>query len=147
MSETDVQQPELKQKLASLYSYLSKHLGIQEAPNVVLSKNKENADKEELGLTGYYDHVTKTIKVFTTGRSPSDILRSFSHEIIHHWQNEHGMLDQQGEKSAIHYAQEDPNLRKREYEAFLYGSILFRDWQDFHRYGPAKIENSLPNIV
>jgi len=137
----------LKQKIASLYSYLNNHLGIKEVPKVILTKSKKNADKEELGFTGNYDSSTKTIKLFVTDRSNSDILRSFSHEMIHHWQNEHGTLTQPSGNTSDHYAQEDPSLRKREYEAFLYGSILFRDFQDLNRYGPSKVENPLPKIV
>jgi len=137
---------QLKQKIALLYLYMNKHLGFREAPRVILTKSEENANKQELGLTGYYNPQDKVVKLFITNRSISDCLRSASHELVHHWQNEHGMLNAM-ENSNGHYAQEDPNLRKREYEAFLYGSILFRDFQDEKRYGPSKVNNPLPKIV
>ncbi len=140
----------LKQKLASLYSYVSRRLGILEIPNVILSKDKNNAENA-FGLTGYYDHGTKTIRIYITDRLDTDILRSFAHEIIHHWQNERGTL-QSKENASVptdhdtvpHYAQNDTWLRKREMEAYLFGNILFRDWQDENRNGPSKNVPFLP---
>jgi len=135
----------LKQKIASLYSYLSNHLRILEVPNLIFSK------KNAFGLTGYYDHGTKTIRIYITDRLDTDILRSFAHEIIHHWQNERGTLQSNKNTSMPtnhdtlpHYAQNDMWLRKREMEAYLFGNILFRDWQDENRNGSPKITPFLP---
>jgi len=135
---------DLKQRLASLYSYLSKHLGIQKAPSkVTFTNSKENA-ANPFGLTGYYDPDTTQIRLYITERHDTDILRSFAHEVIHHWQNERGTLTRQDEGSSGHYAQHDPNLRRREMEAYLFGNILFRDWQDENRYGAPKVQPTLP---
>ena len=133
---------DLKKRLASLYSYLSKRLGIKESPKVVFSTDKKNSENP-FGLTGYYDQAGKKIKLFTTDRHNTDILRSFAHEVIHHWQKERGTLTQQNGNSTG-YAQNDPNLRKREMEAYLFGNILFRDWQDENRYGIPKVQPFLP---
>jgi len=140
--------PEFKQKLASLYSYLAKHLGVKEVPQVVLTKNKQNSENP-FGLTGYYDHNTKTIRLYITDRHDTDILRSFAHEVIHHWQNENGTLHPGGTQTETpaHYAQNDPNLRKREMEAYLFGNILFRDWQDEQRYGPPVSPPLMPQPI
>ena len=89
--------PDLKVKFASLYAYLSRHLGITEPPKLVLTKNEENA-KNPFGFTGYYDHETKTIRLYVTGRHDTDVLRSFAHEVIHHWQNLRGTLHPKGEE-------------------------------------------------
>jgi len=136
---------ELKQRLASLYTYLSKHLGIKEVPKVVFTNDKKNAE-DPLGLTGHYDPQQKSIHVHIAERHDNDILRTFAHEVIHHWQNERGTLTQQrANEPSGHYAQEDPNLRKREMEAYLLGSLLYRDWQDEQRYGPPKSPPVLPS--
>jgi len=135
---------DLKRRLASLYLYLSEHLGIQAPPSkVTFTENKENSSNP-FGLTGYYDPATKQIRLYITDRHDTDILRSFAHEVIHHWQNERGTLTKQNEQSKGAYAQEDPNLRKREMEAYLFGNILFRDWQDENRYGPPATPPVLP---
>ena len=139
---------ELKLKLASLYFYISKRLGIKETPKIKLTNSQKNADKKIKGLTGYYDHTTKTIKVYITERHEIDVLRSFCHELIHHFQNERGILNsnKSSNNNQQHYAQNDLHLRKMEYQAFLLGSILFRDWQDQQKYGHLKIEPPLPVI-
>jgi len=138
--------PELKRQLGSLYMYLAKHLGIRQPPaKIIFTKNQKNADNP-FGLTAYYDHKEKTIRLYITDRHETDILRSFAHEVIHHWQNERGTLNPPGKPEPVqkHYAQSDPNLRKREMEAYLFGNILFRDWQDENRYGAPATPPVLP---
>lgn len=145
--------PELKQMFVSLYLYLSRRLGLKEPPSkVTLTKSKENSDNP-WGLTGYYDHTNKTIRIYVTDRHNIDILRSFAHEVIHHWQNERGTLHPEEKTNKElpvnndtdpHYAQINPWLRKREMEAYLFGSMLFRDWQDENRDGPPAVQPFLP---
>lgn len=148
--------PEFKQKLASLLTYLIKHLQLREPPaSLKLVNSKKNADNP-FGLTGHYDHDTKKITIYITDRHDTDVLRTFSHEVIHHWQNERGVLhpeDKHPDRTAEvefdnsakpHYAQNNSWLRKREMEAYLFGCILFRDWQDEQRMGPPQREPFLP---
>lgn len=144
--------PEFKEKLASLLTYLTKHLQLKESPaSLRIVNSKKNADNP-FGLTGHYDHTTKKITLYITDRHDTDILRTFAHEIIHHWQNERGVLHPEDGKSSEttsndakpHYAQNNMWLRKREMEAYLFGCILFRDWQDEQRMGPPPQEPVLP---
>lgn len=123
--------PELKQNLASLYSYLSKYLGIKTIPRLVFRNNKENSN-DMLGFTGYYDSANKTIVLFSTDRHPKDILRSFAHEVIHYFQDLKGTLPHD-QKLSSGYAQNDPHMRKMEMHAYLFGNILFRDWSDMYK--------------
>jgi len=134
---------DLKQRLASLYSYLSKHLGIKQVPKVVFTKDKKNAE-DPFGMTGHYNQEDNSIHIHILDRHDTDILRTFAHETIHHWQRERGTLSPQNGESSGHYAQEDPNLRRREIEAYMLGNILFRDWQDENRMGPPKVQPFLP---
>lgn len=146
-----VTSPEFKQMLGSLCAYLCKQLGIKKTPSLKILDSPENS-KEKFGYTGYYDHKTRTITLYVTDRHDTDVLRTFSHEMVHHWQNERGTLhpEDRGVKMPMdntdgeHYAQHNPWLRKREMEAYLYGCLLFRDWQDEQRYGPPKTPNTLP---
>lgn len=139
---------ELKFKLASLYSYLAIHLQIREPPKVVLTNSRQNSINP-FGLTGYYDPVNKIIRLYVTNRHQTDILRSFAHEVVHHWQNQNGTLRKGDGKTdtSPHYAQYDLNLRKREMEAYLFGNILFRDWQDENRYGPPSVPPVMPQPI
>jgi len=127
--------PQLKQRLAGLYEHMARRLGIKQTPRVIFAHSPSNA-KKPFGLTAFYNQNDRSVKVYVTERHPTDILRSFAHELIHHWQNEHGALpSSNGRGEQAHYAQKDPVLRKREMEAYLLGNILFRDWQDENRYG------------
>lgn len=125
---------DLKQRLASLYSNMANRLGIKNAPKIVFTHSLQNAE-EPFGKTAYYDPASKTVKIYITERHATDILRSFAHELIHHWQNEHNALPVSS-VGQDHYAQKDKILRRREMEAYLFGNMLFRDWQDENRYGP-----------
>jgi len=143
--------PEFKEKLGSLISYLVKHLGIKRLPTLKLVNSRGNAEKK-WGLTGHYDHEKKQITVYITNRHDIDVLRSVSHEVVHHWQNERGTLHPEnrgiqmnnGNDTKPHYAQENEWLRKRELEAYILGNILFRDHEDEQRYGPPSKEPLLP---
>lgn len=132
------QKEEFKKNLVDLYAYLKGELHLKETPKVVISKNEENA-KKLLGGTAHYEPDTKTVKLYILDRHPKDILRSFSHEIIHHWQNEHNQLNKgQGEDLGLGYAQKDVHLRKMEKQAYLLGNIMFRDWEDKIKTGKRK---------
>ena len=52
----------------------------------------ENA-RDFFGKTAYYDPINKVIVLYTEGRHPKDIARSYAHEMIHHIQNLEGRLE------------------------------------------------------
>ena len=93
-----------------------------------LISDPENG-KNPLGKTAYYNPGTMEVTVFVDNRHIKDILRSMSHELVHHTQNCRGEFD--GE---IHtgpgYAQEDEHMRKMEEEAYLKGQMTLRDFED-----------------
>jgi hypothetical protein len=122
-----------KKALASLYKSMSERLNIKDVPRTLLVDSKKNA-KLLLGGTGSYNGEDKTIRLYTTNRHPKDVLRTFAHEVIHHWQQQNGKLDElykdkESDKDP-QYAQNDPHLRKMEKQAYLLGNVLFRDWED-----------------
>lgn len=150
--------PQFKKRIASLLSYMVQRLALRQVPTLELKHNVENS-KKDFGYTGDYDRVQKRIRIYVTGRHENDILRTFAHEVIHHWQNERGVLapeDGTPSPEAAHqgvdgdqevdssYAQTDEHLRKCEFEAYLFGNILFRDWQDQNRHGAPQQAPALP---
>ena len=123
---------EYKQAFGDLYKTAKDKFNIQQAPNLFLRKDKENAEKV-FGRTAHYDPQEQTIVIFITNRHPKDILRSFCHELIHHVQNERGDL-KLGDASSPTYAQDDEHMRKMEKEAYLEGNLLLRDFEDNFKY-------------
>ena len=123
---------ELKEALGALYQKAKEQHNIQQQPQLILRKDDKNAE-ELFGRTAHYDPSEQTIVIFITNRHPKDILRSFTHELIHHIQNERGDLDM-GNASQATYAQDDPHMRKMEMEAYLEGNLLLRDFEDNFKY-------------
>ena len=124
--------PEFNQALGGIYRDAVKKFNIRTTPKLVLKKDEENASKT-LGRTAYYDPNNLIVTLYTTGRHPKDILRSFAHELIHHVQNERGDLHL-GDSSNPQYAQQDEHLRDMEKEAYLEGNLLMRDFEDNFKY-------------
>ena len=119
---------ELKEALKEIYKVAKEQYGIQTTPKLHLRQDDENA-KGIFGKTAYYSKSNMAIVLYITNRHPKDICRSFSHELVHHHQNERGDLEM-GDSSQETYAQDDPHMRKMEMEAYLKGNMLFRDWED-----------------
>ena len=105
---------------------LDKGYNIEPLPSVeFVDGDSENA-REFLGKTAYYNPETQTIVLYTEGRHPKDIVRSFAHEMIHHIQNLEGRL---GNITTTN-TQEDDHLNNIEAEANLKGTMTFRNWTD-----------------
>jgi hypothetical protein len=70
------------------------------------------------------------VTVFTHNRHPKDIMRSISHELVHHTQNCRGDLSNVAGEQGQGYAQKNDHLREMEREAYEQGNLCFRDWED-----------------
>ena len=122
---------DVKHLFDSFLTFAMDYLGIPKCPDIYLKSDKANS-KLPLGKTGSYDPMHKKIIVFTDNRHIKDILRSLSHELVHHRQNLQGMFD----KSGYHgpgYAQKNQHLRNMEREAYEIGNLCLRDWEDKHK--------------
>ena len=114
----------------SLQKFAQKRLDFREPPKLFLKQDQENA-KNVFGKTAYYDPNEKSITIFTTGRHPKDILRSFAHELVHHCQNLRGDLSpEKCGQMGTDYAQKNDHMREMEREAYEKGNLCFRDWED-----------------
>ena len=122
---------DFKGALKELYLDAKEKYDIQKAPKLILRKDEKNGNML-FGRTAFYTPSTQTIVLFITDRHPKDICRSFSHELVHHHQNERGDLDM-GDASSPTYAQDDKHMRRMEMEAYLKGNMLFRDWEDWYK--------------
>lgn len=117
---------ELTPMIVGLTKHMYKQgLSIDPAPGIEFVEDEDNA-KNPLGKTAYYDPSNKLIVLYTTGRHPKDILRSFAHEMIHHCQNMEGRL---GNITTTN-VNEDDYLRELEREAYERGNMAFRSWEN-----------------
>tara|TARA_R110002124_G_scaffold125837_5_gene285148 strand:- start:14646 stop:15593 length:948 start_codon:yes stop_codon:yes gene_type:complete len=108
--------------------FAKKRMGFKKPPKIFLKSDNQNA-KDPLGKTAYYDPENRSVTLYITDRHPKDIMRSLSHELVHHTQNCNGEFDK------VHsvgdgYAQNDEHLREMEREAYEMGNLCFRDWED-----------------
>ena len=118
---------DVKQRIKDLTLHmLNKGMNIQPLPKLVFKHNNVSNAKEFLGKTAYYDPNTMTIVLYTEGRHPKDIVRSYSHEMVHHIQN---LEDRLGNIQTTN-TQEDDHLDGLEQEANLIGTMTFRNWTD-----------------
>jgi len=111
-----------------LGGFAQKRFGFKKPPTLHLVSDHENASKP-LGKTAYYDPQSMAVTIYTDNRHTKDILRSLAHELVHHTQNENGMLNDSG-YHGVGYAQKNKDLRQSEKEAYLKGNMCFRDWED-----------------
>ena len=116
-----------KQKIKALTKHMmDKGMNIVPLPKVIFKHGDEENAKQFLGKTAYYDPEAMEIVLYTEGRHPKDIVRSFSHEMIHHIQNLEGRLGNVATTNTL----EDDHLDKIEQEANLNGTMTFRNWTD-----------------
>jgi len=131
VNQSDLDISELEPLIQSLMSFGQERLGFQDPPSLFLKSDSENASNL-LGKTGFYDPNEQEIAAFVDQRHPKDILRSISHELVHHAQNCRGEFDEDMEIGEG-YAQKNPKLREMEKEAYLEGNLILRDWEDNHK--------------
>ncbi len=121
------QQIDIIEKVADLTNYMIESgMNIEPLPSMeFIDGDTENA-KDFFGKTAYYDPNRQHIVLYTEGRHPKDIVRSYAHEMIHHIQY---LEDRLGDVSTTN-TMEDDHLDKIEQEANLRGTMTFRNWTD-----------------
>jgi len=121
------QQIDVVDKIAQLTNHMiDMGMNIEPLPSMeFVDGDSENA-KDFFGKTAYYDPNRQHIVIYTEGRHPKDIVRSYAHEMIHHIQY---LEDRLGDVSGTNTT-EDDHLDKIEQEANLRGTMTFRNWTD-----------------
>lgn len=124
---------EYLESFKSIGNYMDKNgLKVKPFPKIKI----DNSEQDGLFIkTGYYVPEKKLIVVFTKDRHPKDILRSFTHEMVHHAQN------LRGDDLAFYEGDDVKNnerLEEIESEAYLKGNIYFRKWTEYFKNGEEK---------
>ena len=108
--------------------FAQKQIGFNRPPTIDLISDSQNA-QSMMGKTAFYDPAEVKVVVYTDGRHPKDMLRSISHELVHHAQNCNGEFDN-SRPLGEDYAQTDSHLRNMEEDANLRGNMCVRDFVD-----------------
>ena len=120
--------------MASILEYMiDEGMSVQPLPEIKVKKDLVEAS-DFFGKTAYYDPNENTVVLYTQGRHPKDVMRSFTHEMVHHIQNIEGRLG----NIQTSNTNEDDSLLEIEKEAYLTGNITFRNWEDKIKNGYGK---------
>lgn len=112
--------------IEKFFPYAQKNMGFDQPVTIVLESDLENA-ANPLGKTAYYSPSDNKVVLYTDNRHPKDLMRSLSHELVHHKQNCNGELSEiTGEQG---YAQTEVGYKIEE-EAYSLGNTCFRNWED-----------------
>ena len=105
---------------------IDKGMNIEPLPTLEFVDGDSKNASDFFGKTAYYDPNKQHIVLYTEGRHPKDIVRSYAHEMIHHIQY---LEDRLGDVAGTDTT-EDDHLDKIEQEANLRGTMTFRNWTD-----------------
>lgn len=114
-----------------LYKHMSDKYEVLKSNHPKFVINIKQQSNHILGPTANYNPQTKTITVYSHGRHPKDMLRSFAHEIIHHVQNCEGRLVEVSTHEG--YTLDDPMMTEIEREAYEQGNMCFREFEDLYK--------------
>jgi len=119
---------DLKELIKQFMPFAEEQMGFDRPPRLFLRHDTTNG-ADPLGKTGFYDPQSESITIYVTERHPKDILRSLSHELMHHTQNCNGEFENTEGMGEQGYAQNNEHMRNMEIQAYQ-ASIVFRDWED-----------------
>lgn len=115
--------------LKSIFNFFVKEK-ICQKPYPKVRINQQKQSEEIFITTAYFDNNTQEIVLFVKDRHIKDILRSFSHELVHLGQRQNGTLnDDDGKTTSL----SDKRLEMLESEAYEKGNIGFRKWTEYYQ--------------
>ena len=116
---------DFKPLIRSLTSSMEKDgLILKPYPKIIFKHDEEANAEDFFGKTAYYDPNNNEVVLYTLGRHPKDIMRSYAHELIHVHQNHEDRL---GDIKTDNI-NADKHLENLEREAYETGNIMFRSW-------------------
>jgi hypothetical protein len=116
-----------KKYIPGLTKYMiDQGMNIKPLPVVKFINNDKANAENVFGKTAFYNPEEKSITLFTMNRHPKDVLRSFSHEMVHHMQNLENRLNNINTTNT----NEDGDLPEIEEEAYKLGNMMLRTYED-----------------
>ena len=115
--------------IEAFYPYARKAMEFNRPVDIELHSDPENADAD-FGKTAAYSPSEHKVILYVDNRHHKDILRSLSHELVHHLQNCRGEFDREfnvGEN----YIETDDHLKEMEREAYEKGNMCLRTYESY----------------
>ena len=116
-------------------------LKLEPLPKIQMIHDDYENGEDLFGKTAYYAPATNLVVLYTYGRHPKDILRSYAHELIHVHQNMEDRLSNINTTNV----NDDDYLEQLEREAYETGNIMFRSWTD--SLTGNKLEESVKKLI
>ena len=124
-----VELAELIQNINKFYPYAQEYLKFDIPVSLNLVSDPDNA-KDTFGKTAYYNPNNDEVTIFVDKRHPKDMIRSFSHELVHHAQNCRGEFDKDF-VAGENYIEENDHLNLMEREAYEKGNMCLRYYESY----------------
>ena len=113
--------------IASLTQHMTDNgMKLEPLPQIEFIHDDVDNGEDLFGKTAYYLPEANKVVLFTYGRHPKDILRSYAHELVHVHQNMENRLHNIDTTNV----NDDDYLEQLEREAYETGNIMFRSWTD-----------------
>ena len=122
---------EIKPFLSSFLPFAKQKMGFDKSVSINFVSDPQNSS-QVLGKTAFYDPNDFSVTIYTDRRHPKDIMRSLSHELVHHSQNCRGAFDQKPAYGEGYFHQ-DEYMREMEREAYEKGNMCFRSWEETYK--------------
>jgi hypothetical protein len=122
---------EIKPFLSSFLLFAKQKMGFDKPVSINFVSDPQNSS-QVLGKTAFYDPNDFSVTIYADRRHPKDIMRSLSHELVHHSQNCRGAFDRKPAYSEG-YFQQDEYMREMEREAYEKGNMCFRSWEETYK--------------
>ncbi len=117
--------------MSSFLPFARQKMGFDKPVSINFVSDPQNSS-QVLGKTAFYDPNDFSVTIYTDRRHPKDIMRSLSHELVHHSQNCRGAFDQKPAYGEGYFHQ-DEYMREMEREAYEKGNMCFRSWEETYK--------------
>ena len=142
-NETDRDITELLNHLNEFLPFSQKEMGYDRPVTIRFISDPSNG-QEMLGKTAFYNPTIDEVSIYTDDRHPKDMMRSISHELVHHAQNCRGEFDDVTTMGEQPYMQRSEHLSEMERQAYEIGNMTFRTWEDNYKHN--QMENKKMKI-
>ena len=140
--QIDSSQFDFAPHIASLTQHMMDNgLNLEPLPKIQMIHDDYENGEDLFGKTAYYAPATNLVVLYTYGRHPKDILRSYAHELVHVHQNMEDRLSNINTTDV----NDDDYLEQLEREAYETGNIMFRSWTD--SLTGNKLEESVKQLI